>query len=736
MSIEKVRNDWVYDIETYPNCFTFCAVYSTGKGLRVFEISDRKNESEQILDFLRKVVSNGHRMVGFNNLGFDYIIVHYMIEKARKCKIDGIPCKFTAKELYKQAQEIIDAMKSDSRFGKKIKESEIIIPQVDLYKIWHFDNKAKATSLKTLEFNMRSDNIEDLPFDVGTHLTSDEIDKLIEYNKHDVTQTLKFYKFSEEAIRLREELTELYGFDCTNFNDTKIGKELFIRSIEKEAPGSCYIQTERGRKIRQTKRDVIHLKNCLFPYIKFNRPEFGAVLEWFKQQSITETKGVFSDLPEHKLGEVAKYAAMVVKRKKFKSKPTDKEIEEFLKEYPLGWIEEEELKSTEYAFDEAGNHIMEYPVNEFGIEDRSKKPKKKRIPKKSYYGCWNLAETLNVVINGFRYDFGVGGLHGAKQGIIEPKEDEILFSYDVASYYPNMAIANNVYPEHLGLTFCKVYKDLYEQRKGHPKGSAPNAALKLALNGVYGDSGNEFSPLYDPQYTMTITVSGQMTLCMLIEKMINECNAEIIMCNTDGFEFIAKKDQEEKVQQLVSEWERITGLQMEGVKYEKMWVANVNNYISKSVDGKIKLKGAFEYADYRKLGWHKNHSAMVIAKAVEAYFVKGEDYEEFIRLHDDKYDFMLRTKVPRNSKLMLKTEDDMIEQQNTCRYYPVKSGGGKLIKVMPELEQGSGEREIGIDADWNVKICNDISNFTWEDLEYNYYVSEAKKLIDSVEKVT
>lgn len=40
---------------------------------------------------------------------------------------------------------------------------------------------------------------------------------------------------------------------------------------------------------------------------------------------------------------------------------------------------------------------------------------------------------------------------------------------------------------------------------------------------------------------------------------------------------------------------------------------------------------------------HKNHSTMVIAKAVEAELVNGVDHE-FIRLHEDKFDFCLRTR--------------------------------------------------------------------------------------------
>jgi hypothetical protein len=728
------RKDIIYDLETYRNIFTCCVVFadSSKQIPRVYEISDRKDQTAELMEFLRNVVRNEYRMVGFNCLNFDYPIIHYMIEKSRKAVAKNKPVKFTAGELFGVAQEIIESMKGD-RFGKTIKESDIVIPQLDLYKMWHFDNKAKATSLKTLEFNMRSDNIEDLPYPVGATLTSEQMDVLIEYNKHDVMQTLKFYGYSDEAISLRADLTKQYGFDCTNYSDSKIGSELFIRSIEKESPGSCYTYTERGRKINQTKRDGIAIKDCLFPYIRLERAEFNAIHQWFKKQVIKETKGAFSDIEEHNLGDVARYAEMIVKRKKFKSKPTDAEVLEFNKEHPLGWIEEEELKATEYAFDSEGNHIMVPVFDEFGNVDPKKKPKKKRIPKISYWGCWRVSETLNVVIDGLRYDYGVGGLHSARQGIIEAPKGSILRTLDVASYYPNMAISNSIYPKHLGIKFCEIYKDLYEQRKSHPKGSAVNAALKLSLNSVFGHSNNEFSPLYDPAYTMSITIGGQLSLCMLVERLINECDAKIVMCNTDGFEFIVQEELNPKADSIVKEWEELTGLQMEGDVYAKMFVINVNNYISVTTNGKVKLKGIFEYASFDKLGWHKNHSAMVIARAVEAYFVKGEDYEEFIKLHEDKFDFMLRTKVPRSSRLVLNVEDVDQPLQNNCRYYPVKKGGGKLVKIMPPLEEGLPERRLGIDTDWNVRSCNDMKDFSWEDLNYEYFISEARKIVDAVE---
>jgi hypothetical protein len=53
--------------------------------------------------------------------------------------------------------------------------------------------------------------------------------------------------------------------------------------------------------------------------------------------------------------------------------------------------------------------------------------------------------------------------------------------------YPNsMAIKNRFYPEHLTEKFCDVYDQMFQERKKHKKGSAENAAYKLALNGSYG----------------------------------------------------------------------------------------------------------------------------------------------------------------------------------------------------------------------------------------------------------
>lgn len=722
---QSIKNDVIYDLETYPNVFTACFADINDRKIVAFEISDRKDQREQLFNYLRKVYSCKGRLVGFNNVGFDYPVLHKLLKNQ----------SMSANDIYNYAMEVIT---SENKFVYNVRAKDVMIPQVDLYKIHHFDNKARATSLKMIEYNSRSENIEDLPFPVGKVLSGDEIDTLIRYNIHDVKETVKFYNESKTQLEFREQLTDQYGINMINFNDTKIGKEYFVMELEKNGV-KCF----EGGKARQTKRHFIDLNDCIFPYVEFERPEFNAILDWFRRQRITETKGVFSDIMEHDLYDVAKYAKMTTKRQKLKDEPSETEIEEFKKGKPLCWVEEIELKA--------------------------KLPKKLGGGfKKAYYLCWNVAESLNVVIGGLVYVFGVGGIHASVESqVVDSDDDYLVIDWDVASFYPNLAIKNRIFPQHLSEQFCDIYEYMYDLRKEYKKKGmdTEQGMLKLALNGTYGASNDVFSPFYDPKFTMSITINGQLSLCMAVEKMLKYEGVEIIQCNTDGFTLRIKRDDIKSHEEDVKWWEGVTKLELERNDYSKMIIRDVNNYIAVyDGTGKMKNKGAYEWKD---LPHHKNQSCLVAKMAAEAYLVRGEDPEEFIRNHNNKFDFMLRTKVPRSSKLVLVDENDIDHQtQNICRYY-VSKKGMDMVKVMPpttptkteklyqsdigdevtistktdinkyekkgyeyvrDVETPCPDRRFNIEAGWKVKVTNDIKEFDW-DIDYDYYIERTWKLI-------
>ena len=331
----------------------------------------------------------------------------------------------------------------------------------------------------------------------------------------------------------------------------------------------------------------------------------------------------------------------------------------------------------------------------------------------------------------------------------------------MASFYPNLSIKNRVYPEHLGEDFCDIYQDIYDERKRHPKKSALNLAMKLALNGTYGASNDQYSPMYDPNFTMTITINGQLSLCMLAEKLLEIDGLSIIMANTDGLTYKCPRVSAHLAEKVCADWCELTKLELEDVEYNMMAIADVNSYVAK-YDGGVKCKGRYAYDG---LGWHQNHSNLIIPMAAVKHITEGIDIDEFVRNHDNVFDFMSRTKVPRSSKLMLVHEDGTEDKlQNICRYY-ISTGGGSLVKVMPALDKpdiwcvySNGtdeveiksaadiakytkkgynlvrewnkpreERRIGINTGQKVKPCNNMLDFD-NTIDYDWYVQEAKKL--------
>lgn len=657
--------DIVFDIETYPNVFTWRGKH-TESGMRwCFEISFRHNDLDLFCAFIQRCQEVGVRWVGYNNLSFDYPVVHFIYQN--QFTHGGV----TVSAIYDKAMSIIRAF---NVYDHMIWESEHLVPQVDLFKIHHFDNKAKSTSLKVLEFNMRMNSIEDLPFPVGTVLNEKQTEELCVYNDHDVNATVMFYEHSKEAIALREELSKQFGMSLTNCNDVKMGEKILVHEMEK-AGVQCFNYIDGHKYKKQTVRESINLAECVFPYVRFERPEFEDIRNYFVSRTITETNGIFKDLV--------------------------------------------------------------------------------------------------AVVEGNKYKFGTGGLHMSVESQIVQSDDHMqIVDIDVAGYYPALAITNRVYPAHLGEAFCDVLDNLGKMRKQFSKKDPRNGAFKLAGNGVYGLSNNEYSPFYDPQYTMTITINGQLLLCMLVEQLIKVPGLKIIQANTDGITYLCPREHLEHCRAVCKWWETGTKLTLEESLYKRMFIRDVNSYIAEKEDGSLKRIGAFAYETVaenpatRELPWYKDWSARVIQMAAEAKLVRGESIPAFLAKHaqTDIYDFLLRTKVPRSAQLW---HGDR-QVSNIVRYY-VSNGGAPLKKVMPpngpvgafkrkskladsfynriraEVGDAWDERihtknksvyeirQIGIHTGYDVTLVNRLDQMNWEsvidfDLNFDWYIEQAERL--------
>lgn len=617
---KKIYKIEIYDLECFVNFFSY-----TGKDIQTNEVKQFYifEDVNQLLDLVFYIVKLAC-MIGFNNLAYDYPILHFILTHIKI--LQNLTSEELTAKLYEKSQEIIKAEYST------IKEKEVQIPQLDLYKIHHLDNKAKRASLKDIEIAMQFKRVEDLPFSYNHVVKYDEIEKILDYNLNDVEATLEFYKRSLEEIRLRQKISKKYTLPCINYSNTKIGSELLLKLY-------C-IKTNKNifevRKLR-TYRDFIVFKDIIFDYIKFNSKIFTNFLDKLKTKTISQTKNAFEE---------------------------------------------------------------------------------------------------SIIYKGFQYDYGLGGIHGSiKAGIYTSDDNHLIIDADVGSLYPSIAIVNKLYPKHLGEEFYQVYKEdivdirLAEKAKKELGDKAIVDGFKEAANASYGKSNEEYSWLYDPQYTMQTTINGQLMLTMLAEQLVDQIpNLLMIQINTDGLTVNIEKQYKPLYDTICKEWEQYTKLNLEFAEYSKMCIKDVNNYLSIYTNDKVKYKGCFEIDKFL----YKNPSNRIVAKALSEYFVKGIPIKYTLLNNTNILDFCIRFKATYGWRSEVrKIIEDRIETvkcQKTNRYYISKSGG-TYLKVHDD------GREERIEANGSVVIYNnheerDIKDY---EIDYYYYIQECYKIINIVE---
>lgn len=648
---------WVMDYETLTDCFLGVFEHFKKDEVKVFTIGRLRNDLPAFLEFLDGCRKNNSWHVSFNGLNFDAQITQYiMLNREKLLKLSGAEA---AHLIYKKAQDCI--MRQNTRQFQEWSDRDFFIKQVDVFRLNHWDNPAKQSSLKWIQISMDWHNVQDMPIDHRQSITKvEDLQKIAKYCRNDVSSCKRIMELSAGQINLRGTLTSTYGINLFSASEPRISKELFLYFLAKKTNINKY-----DLKQMRTYRSEIRVKDIILPYVDFNDiQEFQELLRKFKELVIYpgQTRGGF------------KYS---------------------------------------------------------------------------------------VKYRGVQTDFGLGGVHGAKKGVYESGEGMVIMSSDVKSFYPNLAIRNGWSPGHLPKkAFCELYEWFYDERLKIPKKDPRNYVYKIILNSTYGLSNDENSFLFDPEFTMRITINGQLSLMMLYTMLAEGVPGAVpIMQNTDGLEMLIPESQVAKYLEICSTWETLTKLELEHDQYQKLIVPDVNNYIGifkfkevskeeylklrkenpenlfKEEGGKFyyaatKCKGRFEFKD---LALHKNKSFQIIPKAIFHYFVHGVEPETFISQNRNVFDYCGGVKIRGDWKFMenqiVNGELQETELQKTIRFYVSKSGS-KIIK-----ENLSDGRKINVvSGRWLQTVYNQHAEQPFESygIDDSFYLERIYKELRSM----
>lgn len=272
----------VYDIEVFPNVFHCTCKDTETNQLYFFEISNRKNQLTELVDFF--YYNNTDKIFcGYNNKHYDDIIINYIIDYYYK--LQQLYYLKVCNSIYNLSNTIVTVGDGDISKFKKWKYANYFY-SMDLLTML-FSSKLRV-GLKTMQVTMHYQNVQEYDGDFNQFLKDSCIEDMKQYNINDVESTTVLLYKLEEDIKLRLFIQEEYGIDCLSMDKTKIGEKI----LEKKYCDAVNI-TSQQLKNMSSPADYVALKDVILPFIKYKNPELQVVLEDMKKQTVytRERKG-------------------------------------------------------------------------------------------------------------------------------------------------------------------------------------------------------------------------------------------------------------------------------------------------------------------------------------------------------------------------------------------------------------------------------------------------------------
>jgi len=591
----------VLDCEVYPNYFLIAFKNLDNEKVLKFDIRGlTQSFTDDQIAKVRKVMSR-RKTFGFNSNNYDMPIIMYALNGA------------TASQLFGMSEDIIS---NNLKGWQTIKKYNLVIPE----QFFHFDIQEPAPgvaiSLKLYGARIHSQNLQDLPIEVGTHLSEEQMEQIADYCINDLNTTIDLYNAIEKRMQLRVDMSETYGRQVLSKSDAQIAEVVIKSELSR---------TTNARLKAPTLPDDTTFK--------YEVPKFIT----FKTQQLQDTL--------------------------------------------------ELIRNHDFELDKKGSI---------------------KLPRE--------LSNRKIVIGTTNYKMGIGGLHSQESAqTVTPNTDEYLIDKDVASYYPAIILNLGLYPRHLGSRFLDVYRKIVDDRlKAKREGNKViNESLKIVINGSFGKLGNKYSALYSPDLLLTVTLTGQLSLLMLIEELDLQ-GINVVSANTDGFVSIVPKHKEDIYEKLCSNWQQKTGFVLEDTSYQGLYSRDVNNYLA-ITDSYSKGKGIFTIDDIMK-----NPHANICIDAIKAFITEGIKIESTIHSCEDVTRFLIVRSVTGGA-----TWRDMYLGR-VVRWIWAKDG--TPIYYKKASKHGTHNKVAKSDGAMPIMALSTVP----ENIDYNRYIQECYTILDDI----
>ena len=656
----------VYDIEVFKELFLYIGHDVATKKRVTFQISKFRNDGDALVKHLLESPIDWH--VSFNGVNYDAQVLQFILDNYSNW------VNLPALEVDRRIKEFSNECISRSKYDLKPVYFSFSIKQCDLFRIHHFDNENRRTSLKWIQFAIDYENVEETPIDFNKEdLTREEILEITKYCHNDVSSTLSLYELTRgltdndlykdrDKIQDRLDIIDEMGFGdyCMNWSDVKIGDMINMKSykeLTKKRDNEVY-----DLKLKRKSRTGFTFASCIPSYVEFKTPEFQSFFNTVSKERV-------------RLGN-----DKVSKKKKEKG-------------FPFTY------KGTTYNIAQGGIHSTE--------KCRIIIPK----PHETLMDADIGSQYPNAIIKRelFPAHLGRSWLVGFSRN-----RDNRMYKKAMSKSEKDAVIK-------------RKYEGVAEMLKLSLNGGG-FGKLNEGTNWQY-DPFCAFSCTIGNQFEI-------LMLCEALECSdihVISANTDGIVCLFDRlllptyYKICAEwevKVGNDKIGKL------------EYTEYAAMYQSSVNDYLAIKIDPKekdikklIKKKGDF-MTDFEI---NKNKSRRIIPLAIENYFLKNIPVEKTIMTHRNIFNFCIGVKSSKDFHYEAINRDGSKTVYNRMVRYYVSKTGQKLKKIKNPDSESPGNDVMDCEAGgWLTTVANlidvgdDIRSYN---INYDYYIQKAEQRV-------
>lgn len=269
------RKPCEFDEEVFSNCFICCCKVIGEKDNITFEISERKNQLQEMYDFF---MSNKYTFIGYNCGMYDTPIMNMIIQNISYF-LQGDYSLLT-NAAHKLSSQIV------RHDGQAAYEYAFLnyFKYIDLMTM--MSSKNLRTSLKSLQVTMCFRNVKEMMIDWSKPIEVDRIDDVIKYCFNDIDSTAELYHLLISDIKLRMDIQKEFKIRCLSKDPVAVGVAIFSKYICEELG----IYNEKQLYSYMDNFTTIPVKDFILPNIKFKTKPFQDVLKDFNNL-ILDDKG-------------------------------------------------------------------------------------------------------------------------------------------------------------------------------------------------------------------------------------------------------------------------------------------------------------------------------------------------------------------------------------------------------------------------------------------------------------